>query len=116
MEKNTKLMKSRINTIKILSDQALTLPDTAEFTLEFKVTKHFVTNHHFKRDNDKKIFVEEFLRKKKFVHYYPKLKVLNYYIERAKYGQDLLYVTFEISREEYIEHIYKEFMYNSLVE
>lgn len=56
--------------------------------------------------SDKKLFIEEHLRKRKFNRYSPlTLNIEEYHIKEKAYGKDQLHITFTISLEEYLEYL-----------
>lgn len=78
-------------------------------TTERPIPIHFKLNLFFQKDKD--LYVMERILHKIFLPFYPKtLEIIDWEITEEEYGKDYLLFTFQISKEEYIDFIYRRFM------
>ncbi len=85
-----------------MNDKILTI------TTQIPITKQFEMNLYFQKDRD--LYVKEHILHKIFLPFYPNTLVLwDWKIMEEEYCKDHLLVSFQISKDEYIDFIYDRF-------
>lgn len=84
--------------------------ETMKCNILYTIKPQYELNLFFRDEKDHDTYVREQLIHRKFLPYYPRsLNILKWKIVKHEYKANQIYIEFEISRKDYIQHLYSKF-------